>query len=489
VNKYKYHLYITGVVYLAVAALGWGLGQIEGISDSIGAGYGYLCIALAICPVVVIVRQLGMQKSLLCSTAALLAPIWFLYLEGLIENDETAYILAPYIRIKGYACSMIYMGLLVLCYTWILRFVKPRSKKFNRKILEIELNPFLLSIATVLALLIPLTIIGSQYANLDELWRGLTAGRSDGSNGTLLRRGSEGGVEAFYEPLMWLWQLTPTLAGLTWVTEINRGKPLSISSLIAVICGIAVTFFTFLGGSRGLLIFVLAVPIMLWFFYGIRLRLTFWLISIAGFFLAIGIMEFQVKTRGNMLDVLASGGSQVVEEKSTLNPLKSHRDNNLYFLCLVADKMPDIFPFEGYNDYIALLANPIPRAIWPGKPLLSGAKGINEVKLVYDSGPLKVGTSSLSCSIVGQSYQWFGVLGFVAVIPIYALLAAWFDSWYLSTRKPTLSQIALQGGAGFMMFWGFRDFSAFVTFIYPFALLYIVFLAFAKMRKYLSPST
>jgi hypothetical protein len=225
---------------------------------------------------------------------------------------------------------------------------------------------------------------------------------------------------------------------------------------------------------------------MLWIYYGRRLGALFGILSVALFFLIIGVMEFQVRNRGGMLEVLAGSGAGYGTvgdgDSTTFNPLESHRDNNLYFLALIVRGIPHDYPHEGLNDYFAYIVNPIPRAVWPGKPVLSGARNLREINPVYQSGPLSVGTTSLSSSIVGEAFLWSGYLGFFLLYGIYMPFCSWFDSWFVHEPKNNVIQIGIQGFAAFLALWGYRSLNAFVTFSYVFLLLYLGAMVASKLR-------
>jgi hypothetical protein len=92
-------------------------------------------------------------------------------------------------------------------------------------------------------------------------------------------------------------------------------------------------------------------------------------------------MEIQVRFRGNLLDVISdpAKAARVQELRSitTLDPTQSQRDNNMYLFCLMVKSYPDRYSYEGFNDFFAVLTNPIPRSLWPDKPVLNGAQDID----------------------------------------------------------------------------------------------------------------
>jgi hypothetical protein len=243
------------------------------------------------------------------------------------------------------------------------------------------------------------------------------------------------------------------------------------------VLSLLVVFFFFLGGSRGTMMFVAAPLLFFFFYYNWHRGLKFWIPAILMLFMLIGVMEFQVRFRSNLLEVIANPEKAVrdseVKSLTTFDPSKSHRDNNTYLLCLMIKGYPDKYAFDGLNGLMATLVNPIPRAIWPGKPILGGAKDMSQQMQFILDGPLHMGTTSLTYSVVGEAYLQYGLLALLIYAAIYSVFLLFFDGILLYTANKQPLAAGMLGVGVFLSFWGFRSFFALVSFMYPIVLLII----------------
>ncbi|GAB3512715.1 hypothetical protein GCM10027341_53790 [Spirosoma knui] len=182
-------------------------------------------------------------------------------------------------------------------------------------------------------------------------------------------------------------------------------------------------------------------------------------------------MEIQVRFRGGLLDVIldpaAAARSQGLESATSFDPTKTHRDNNMYLFCLIINSHPNKYAYKGFNDFFAILANPIPRFLWPEKPLLDGAKDISSMSAFIVDGPLTMGTTSLTYSVVGEAFLSGGLIGLIVYAFTYVLFLLYFDAIIPRSTKQIPMTIGVLGVSVFLMFWGYRSFFALITFLYP----------------------
>jgi hypothetical protein len=301
------------------------------------------------------------------------------------------------------------------------------------------------------------------------LWLAATGGRSGGgSEGGLLIHEAVGGSSSLMMPINSFWQLTPVFGVIAFTAARYKNRLFPVLSLL---CGLVVIFVFFLGGSRGTMMFVAAPVLFFLFYYNWDKGLRFWLPAGLMFFLLVGIMEVQVRFRGNLLEVLAdpvkAAKARGLSTATTLDPTKAQQENNMYLFCLMIKGIPDKYPFEGFNTLYVTLVNPIPRAIWPGKPLLGGARDVSYQAPYILDGPLLMGTASLTFSLVGEAYLAGGLWGIIVYALLYALIYLCFDSLIIYTKDKQVLIVGLLGICVFLAFWGFRGFFALFTFLYP----------------------
>ncbi|MEO8406682.1 MAG: hypothetical protein ABI480_18865 [Chitinophagaceae bacterium] len=445
------------------------------VSGWLATACGIIAILIALFPVIYALQK--KMLTLLFSGISILniAPIWFLYLEAILPGyDANTYIQPVYIvqalfwiSVFQFLVNFIY----VLCWNKGHAF-SIRSFSF----LEfIRLKPLFYIRVTIVAFVIPLIFFYLFYGSASILWTAMTAGRSEGSSGLLIRD-SVGSSSSFMLPFTWMWQLTPIFGCIAFIASPKRYKFLARLSLLL---GLVVIFVFFLSGSRGTMIFVATPVLFFFFYYNWHRGFKFWLLASFLLIILVGIMEVQVRFRGNLLDVIADPAKaaklQGLKSATTFDPSQSQRDNNMYLFCLMVKSYPDKYNYEGFNDFFAVLVNPIPRSVWQNKPILNGAKDITNQSSFVLSGPLTMGTTSLSFSIVGDAYKTAGLLGLMAYALVYALFLLYFDGIIYYARKKNPLSVGILGMALFLAFWGYRAFFALVSFLYPVILLLIFF--------------
>jgi hypothetical protein len=260
----------------------------------------------------------------------------------------------------------------------------------------------------------------------------------------------------------------PTIAALSWVRfPQERFAPLILRVSVTV-CAAFLIFVMFLGGSRGFMATYLAGPAAIWIFFGKKAvgRVGYLAVTACLVLLLLGVWEYQKRKRQYLLKDVESVEDIIAD--TSFDPTKTHRDNNLYIFTLNHMYRPDPFPFEGFYDFYVLAVNPIPRAIWPGKP-----KGIQESKAKFSKptgpeskGPVTLGTASLSRTIVGDGFRMYHYFGMALYAALFGLAASFWDS--LGQRRYLSSKLyfILQASWLFWILWGYRAGFAFVTGMY-----------------------
>lgn len=419
-----------------------------------------------------------------CVSIFNLAPIWFLYLEVVLPGHDAYVYSRPMHKMEALFWAATFQFFVNLIYVVLWRPLTAFSIRRFAFLAKINLSATFYGIAAILAFTVPLLAFLYYYESFDILWTALTAGRSTGgSGGGLLVQDSTGNSSSFMLPFNWLWQLTPLFGAITLTSARNKLRPLPI---LAMASGMVVIFVFFLGGSRSTMMFVAAPVLFFLFYYNWDKGIKFWTIAGLLLFFIIGVMEMQVRFRGNLLEVLADPAKAAhdrgLASATTFDPSESHRDNNMYLFCLMVQGYPDRYHYEGFNDFFAVLVNPIPRAIWPGKPILNGATDLSHQFSFVLDGPLFMGTTSLTYSIVGEAYQAGGMWGVFVYAVAYALFMLGLDGMvYYAGQRQVLS-VGVLGIGVFLSFWGYRAFFALIGFTYPLILLLGLLFILKKLR-------
>jgi hypothetical protein len=452
------------------------------VSAGMATTCGILAIVISLFPVLYAYQK--KKIALLFSGLSIvnIAPIWFLYLEAILPGYDAHDYIQPGYRVLAFFWVSIFQFFVNFIYVllWDKGHVfSIRSFSFLK---FIRLKPAFYIRATFFVFIIPLVFFYLFYGSTSVLWTAMTAGRLEGSSGLLIRD-SIGSASSLMQPFTWMWQLTPIFGCIAFISSHKQYK---FAATIALLLGFIVIFIFFLSGSRGTMIFVAAPALFFFFYYNWHRGFKFWLLASFLLIILIGIMEVQVRFRGNLLDVIANPAKaarlQGLKSATTFDPTQSQRDNNMYLFCLMVKSYPDKYAYEGFNDFFAVLANPIPRSLWPGKPVLSGAKDLSSQSSFILSGPLEMGTTSLSFSIVGDAYKTAGLAGLLIYALVYGLFLLYFDGIIYYVRKKDPLSVGILGMGLFLAFWGYRAFFALVSFLYP-VLLLLLFLRLIKMFR------
>jgi hypothetical protein len=453
---------ILALIFLGAFVLGKVLALTSVDSKQIMQIYAVFLALVSVVPVSARAIRLPI-KLLSAHTVVLITPVWFVYLEAIFENGD-AWLLPAHAVID--ALSYVAFFLFVFNLTYIFRMPK-WAVRIHDNYFGVQLSPKFFPLIGIAFTLLMLFVIWGYYGfNASRAAEAYLGGRSTGSGG-LIKRGGVGGWEVFLQPFAFMAPVVPTLASLSWVRFGNERKAPLLLRLMVMACAVLLIFMMFLGGSRGNMAVFLAGPGAIWFLFGRRLpKLVFISVTVGAFLLLIGIWEFQMRKRSNLLDGVSSFGDLV--EQTSFDPTKTHRDNNLYLFTLNVMYMPNPFPFEGYGEFFLTLVNPIPRAIWAGKP-----KGIQESAETFRTaggaaslGPVRLGTASLSSSIVSDGFKMHHYFGITLYAVIFALMASSWDRLGQERLLTSRLYFILNAAWLFWMLWSFRACFAWITGMY-----------------------
>lgn len=453
----------AAVLFGALWLIGLLLSALAGDDKAIMQGFAILLCLGSL--VAVGSRVIANRKFLLsCYAVVVLVPIWFLYLEAVFTNGDCWTLPAnAVVHTLSYSAFFLMVFNLAYCAKPPAGVIPFHERRFMRSV-----NPAFLPLLgislTIVTFLVVLARYGWSWEAAKEVY---LAGRAGGSG--LIRRGGLGGWEVFIQPLDFMCASVPTIAALSWVRlSQERMAPFPLRIAVSA-CGAFLVFVMFLGGSRGNMAVYLAGPAAIWLVFGRNLlaRVPYYAITAMLFIGLIGIWQYQQTKRNYLLKDVES--VEDIVKQTSFDPTKTHRDNNLYIFTLSHMYRPYPYPFLGYNEFYALLLNPIPRAIWPGKP-----KGIQESQQSFavaqgppSMGPINLGTASLSHSIVGNGFDMHHYFGIALYAIIYGLLASAWD--YIGQRRLLLTKLyfILNSAWIFWLLWGFRAAFAFITGMYP----------------------
>lgn len=425
----------------------------------------WYAIALCLLSIGIVAARVKQRRGILlsCYTVMMLAPIWFLYLEAVFPGGDCWLLPAHHVvHTLAYGAFFLMVCNLAYCAKMPSAAVRWHDRNFLRVI-----NPSFLPVFGILLTLLTFVVVLARYDWSWETTKSVyLAGRAGGSG--LIRRGGIGGWEVFIQPLDFMCASVPTIAALSWARFPQERLAPILLRIAVTACAAFLIFVMFLGGSRGLMATYLAGPAAIWILFGRQWigRIPHLVISVALFILLIGVWEYQKNKRSNLLEDVETAEDFL--ESTNFDPTKTHRDNNLYIFTLNHMYRPSPYPFEGFYEFYVLAVNPIPRALWPGKP-----KGIQESKRTFNKptgpeskGPVNLGTASLSRTIVGDGFRMQHYYGMILYAVIFGLTASFWDSLgqkrYLSSRL----YFILHAAWIFWILWGYRAGFAFVTGMY-----------------------
>jgi len=455
-------------------------------SNSLAVNFGFLAIIISLTPIFYALYKRHFPVLFSSISAFNVAPIWFLYKDTVLPGSDTYIYSPPLYKMEALFWVALFQVFVNLFYLLLwrkgLQFFIKRFSFLNK----INLSQSFLIGLTFFTFLFPLIAFYFYYGSFDTLWLAATGGRSGGgSEGGLLIHEAVGGSGSYMMPINSFWQLTPVFGSIAFTSARNKK---SLFPILSLLFGLIVVFVFFLGGSRGTMMFVAAPVLFFLFYFNWDRGFKFWVPATLIFFLMVGIMEVQVRFRGNLLDVIANPSKAAkargLSNATTLDPTQAQQENNMYLFCLMIEGIPDKYPFEGFFNLYATLVNPIPRAVWPGKPLLGGAKDVSYQAPYILDGPLVMGTASLTFSLVGEAYLAGGFWGIIVYALLYALIYISFDSIIYYTKQKQVLPIGILGICVFLAFWGYRGFFALFTFLYPL----LIFLFLLRMIQFLKRS-
>ena len=376
-----------------------------------------MSVGLAMAPFVAAIRQ---PKTLLRGESLLsLAPIYWLLLDLLQGVYGMQDITADQVR-----TAFLAIGIFVVV-VWLAAF--RRSWRIPKVLISSVSQEF--SINTYFALAIACFVISMlNFAvpcnfNVFEMVHYLGQERWAAPWG----RGQLGGWDAFLDHLQYFGYLLPVLT----VVIGRRVGVRNVRTLICIGLSVVVALFLAQSGSRRVIGVVGGMALILWVLDQQRLRVKHLFTTAFAIVALLVALQVMLEYRNVGLSVLVGQGdvpSGRYEKRQILEGQHLRVDDNFYRLCQIIQLIPAQYPFVYQRYLIYVIVRPIPRVLWPGKPIDPG----------FDL-PTALGVEglSLSYSIIGELYMSLGLIG--------VALGGWLYGRIASTASGLLSRCRTQG--------------------------------------------
>lgn len=259
-------------------------------------------------------------------------------------------------------------------------------------------------------------------------------------------RGQLGAWDAFLDHLSYFGYFLPTLT----VAFYRSGKKLNFRFLILLLCSLIAAIFIAQGGGRRT---VGAMILSACFFWIITSEKPFK--SMLGFSVtALPVLFLFLEA---MLSSRVTGYEAGFSDFSVKESLSGgvRVDDNFIRLTQIIEIIPKEASHTGFSWVVWVLARPVPRVLWPGKPMDPGFDLPEHIGYI--------GTS-LTSSIVGESYMAFGYFGCFVVGLFYGSVGRAFKR--MLDENKTFSGLIMYTAGLLALFVGLRSGIELVLFSY-----------------------
>jgi hypothetical protein len=226
--------------------------------------------------------------------------------------------------------------------------------------------------------------------NLLLMWESLFVDRWSAPWG----RGHVGGVDAFLDHMAYFGYILPTLVVLlarkkTWLHPLTKW---------ALAYAVIITALLAQGGGRRVVGVVLGSAFVVWFLTAKKPSLG--KLAIFALLAAVLLWLLQIMINFRNVGIGVAFTEEVTPEERRMEGIRV--DDNFLRLCQIVHIIPHDVDHVGIQWLIWVLVRPIPRVLWPGKPLTPG----------FDLAEyLGHKDTSLSTSLVAELYMAFGLMG------------------------------------------------------------------------------
>ena len=305
--------------------------------------------------------------------------------------------------------------------------------------------------------------------SLDVLVQGLQATRWQ----TAWSRGQLGDSDAFIEHLTYFGFVLPSLTVLLVRTSPPPGW-VNWRVLFSIFLSAIFVAFIAQSGARRTVGVIIGAALLTWLGLQPRMKLKNVIITVS----VVGCVLFALQ---NILYMRRFGLEAVLDDKVAESEKLTyvHVDDNFLRLSQIIHVMPEYFDYVGHKQILFVLIRPIPRALWPDKPIDPGF-----------SLPSMIGwrdnETSLSSSILGELYATWGLLAvFLGGVFYGRLVSMWNGILYGSN---TLNGRTFYGLGIMVLFAGIRSMQDLVIMTYGVLGWMLISTVLGKLRRRIIPS-
>ena len=359
-----------------------------------------LSLGLVIAPALAAFRQ---PKALLRAEHLLvIAPIYWLLLDLLQGAYSMGGISASEIE-QAFMAIGVFIGCL-----WLGSMGRPwRVPLFIRDSVSKDLPPSIYFYLVIVSFLLGIAkfTVASDF-NVLAMFRSLGSGRWDAP----WARGQLGGWDSFLDHLQYFGYLTSVL---TVVVGRKLGWR-NWRTIVSAVLSATMAMFLVQSGSRRVIGVVVGVALVFWILVqDSKLKVKHALAAMVTMVALLLAMQVMLQYRNVGLTAALSDPTVAADDTPANEYL--HVDDNFYRLCQVIQLIPNTHPYVYHGFVVYAVVRPIPRVLWPDKPVDAG------FDLTRAVGDREV---SYSCSVIGELYMSLGFFGIAIGGWLYGRFAA-----------------------------------------------------------------
>lgn len=258
-------------------------------------------------------------------------------------------------------------------------------------------------------------------------------------------RGQLGGWDAFLDHLQYFGYLLPVLT----VVIGRRAGMRNLRTLTCIAMSVVMALFLAQSGSRRVIGVVAGMALILWILDQQRLRIKHLLTTFFAIVALLIGLQVMLEYRNVGLSALVGKGEVVsgrFEKRQLLEEQHLRVDDNFYRLCQIIQLIPDSYGFVYHKYLIYVVVRPVPRVLWPEKPVDAG----------FDL-PTALGVEgvSFSYSVIGELYMSLGFIGIAVGGLFYGRVSAMASG--LLKRCPTQGALVIYSIVVMALFSGMRS--------------------------------